>query len=364
MASSLERGATQERNPSLPVGDIAARAPPAPEQLAVFNQLLEKIVTAGRLCRHARQLELAGRAAAQAELLYREDSLVVAWIRETESSALWSLSCDAVDAGADAEEEALDRQAWALLLPLHALLLRRVAANTLLPGTVRQEESEFGANMDAAARRAARAPAPAKARLRVAGQLMGYDVLLDVVINTVKLLGSRRWPRAQEASAQSFVLAALDVIPRTAGCVHVVTAEGSVVHVVELMSEDPVHPAYRDVDAAFRNALLRKWRSPAISDVLRSRGSLQRGSATHLQNIDDFDARQRADIAEIGLRECVWPSCDKVERTVREFKQCSGCRSVWYCSPEHHRLDWGEHRKACGELDAARRTAAPKIEIR
>ena len=61
--------------------------------------------------------------------------------------------------------------------------------------------------------------------------------------------------------------------------------------------------------------------------------------------------------AIIGLRECAWPSCDKVERTVREFKQCSGCRSVWYCSPEHQMLDWGAHRKDCQKLDKTRRAA-------
>ena len=127
---------------------------------------------------------------------------------------------------------------------------------------------------------------------------------------------------------------------------------------VRQLSEVSVDLADPDLDAAFWNALLRKWRSSAISDVLLSRGSLQGRNAIYNKSADDFEARQRADIEKIGLRECAWPSCDKVERTVREFKQCSGCRSVWYCSPEHHRLDWGEHKKACAKLNAARRAAA------
>ena len=92
-----------------------------------------------------------------------------------------------------------------------------------------------------------------------------------------------------------------------------------------------------------------------MSNVLRSRGILQHGADQYGENVRDLEARRHTDVEQIGLRECAWSSCDKVERTVREFKQCSGCRSVWYCSPEHHTLDWGAHKKDCQKLDAARR---------
>ena len=122
-------------------------------------------------------------------------------------------------------------------------------------------------------------------------------------------------------------------------------------------------------ETSFCAAVLRKWRLSAVADVLRARGVLQTGLAEHQRLLQwrsfqarqessaGFNARQRADIETIGLRECAWPSCDKVKRTVREFKQCSGCRSVWYCSPEHHTLDWGAHNKDCQKLDKARRAA-------
>ena len=351
MASPSQRGACRERNPHQ-VGDVnATRAPPAPE-LAAFKGLVEKVVTAGVLSRHARHLELAGRAVSQAEALYTEDSLVVAFCRGNEARGLWNMSCDAHKAGSYAEEEAFDKRAWALLHPLHALLLRRVAANTLLPGTMRQEESEFGAYMFASAYAATNKPVPSNAELQAVGQLMGYDVLLEASITTLDLLGSRRWSRAQEASAQLFVLDALDVIPRIAGALTRSAQERGLAHMIETIDQ-------QSCDPAFYNAMLRKWRSPAVSNVLRARGALQTGVAEHAQNTaDEFEARRCADIEKIGLRECAWPSCDKVERSVREFKQCSGCRSVWYCSPEHQMLDWGEHRKVCGELDAARRKAA------
>ena len=113
----------------------------------------------------------------------------------------------------------------------------------------------------------------------------------------------------------------------------------------------------QNFETSFYAAVLRKWRSKAVADVLRARGSLQIGVAANQESVAEFDARQRADIEKIGLRECAWPYCDKVERTVREFKQCSGCRSVWYCSPEHQMLDWGAHKKDCQKLDKARRAA-------
>ena len=113
----------------------------------------------------------------------------------------------------------------------------------------------------------------------------------------------------------------------------------------------------QNFEPSFCAAVLRKWRSSAVADVLRARGVLHAAAATYQQINAEFEARKRADIEKIGLRECAWPSCDKVERTVREFKQCSGCRSVWYCSPEHHTLDWGAHKKDCQKLDKAIRAA-------
>ena len=113
----------------------------------------------------------------------------------------------------------------------------------------------------------------------------------------------------------------------------------------------------QNFEPSFCAAVLRKWHSIAVADMLRARGVLQTGLATTQDSLAGFQTRQRADIEKIGLRECAWPSCDKVERSVREFKQCSGCRSVWYCSPEHHTLDWGAHKKDCQKLDKARRAA-------
>ena len=84
-----------------------------------------------------------------------------------------------------------------------------------------------------------------------------------------------------------------------------------------------------------------------MSSVLRARGVLQTGLASHEQNLADFRARQREDIAKHGLRDCALPSCSKTETTVKEFAHCSGCCSVVYCCAEHQGLDWRAHKKAC-----------------
>ena len=236
------------------------------------------------------------------------------------------------------------------MLPLNAVLLRRHAANTLMPGFLRWEELEYDAHARSLVRKAKNRHV-SRGELQGYGQSFGYSSCIGAAATTLKLLRIEGWSRDEVTRAQLFILDALDVVPLTAGSRVVVDYEPTLVAFVEDIVEHPCDPAFRD-------AVLRKWRSPAVSDVLRSRGSLQRGVAGYEQYVAGFEARRRADIEKIGLRECAWLSCDKVERTVREFKQCSGCRSVWYCSPEHQMLDWGEHRKTCGELDAARKVAA------
>ena len=92
-----------------------------------------------------------------------------------------------------------------------------------------------------------------------------------------------------------------------------------------------------------------------MSCVLRARGALQTGIATAKQSNADFKARQRADIAKHGLRDCALPSCSKTEKTIKDFAGCSwSCRSVVYCCLDHQALDWRAHKKACREKEAAR----------
>ena len=135
---------------------------------------------------------------------------------------------------------------------------------------------------------------------------------------------------------------ALDVIPRTSDLHELPFAtENSMFALIEqLMSPQNYEPA-------FCAAVPRKWRSDAVTSVLRARGLLQTSIAFHEENTAGFKARQREDIAKHGLRDCALPSCSKTEKTVKEFAHCSGCRSVVYCCAEHQGLHWTKHKKAC-----------------
>ena len=231
---------------------------------------------------------------------------------------------------------------------MNALLLRRLADNTLLPGTNTKEEDTYGARSHAITWKATDERVPSEAQVQAQVYVLEYETLLKAVYHTLASLVELR-DYAPHEIAHSFVLTALDAIPRTAIMLFRLQRETDLVDMME------THMNPQKLEPSFCAAVLRKWRSSAVADVLSARGVLQTGVAAFKESGAAFEARQCADIEKIGLRECAWPSCDKVERTVREFKQCSGCRSVWYYSPEHHTLDWGAHRKDCQKLDKTRR---------
>ena len=107
------------------------------------------------------------------------------------------------------------------------------------------------------------------------------------------------------------------------------------------------------LEPSFRAALEARWTSPDIVAIAQQRGTAK--SAAILDNANaKCEAAQRADVAEHGLLVCALPGCDKKEVTVREFKVCSACRAVAYCSAEHGGLHWaGGHKHECKELKAA-----------
>ena len=191
-------------------------------------------------------------------------------------------------------------------------------------------------------------PVPSPAVLRAQASTMGFNILLDAIVRGLDLLRIPWWPAAQKRSVESFVLQGLDAIPHTAGLAYTIIGEDVVVAMIEK------HMNPRDYEPALCASVLRKWRSQAVSSVLRARGVLQTGIANFEQSHAEFEARQRADIAKHGLRNCALPSCSKTEKTVKEFAGCSGCRTVVYCCPEHQALDWRAHKKACREKEAER----------
>ena len=105
------------------------------------------------------------------------------------------------------------------------------------------------------------------------GSTMGYSILLAAMHRGVDLLHLPLWPTAQKRSVELFVLQGLDVIPRTAGVAHTTAGEDHLVDIIE------THMNPRYYDRVFLAAVRRKWRSEAVSSVLRARGVLQTGIA-------------------------------------------------------------------------------------
>ena len=309
---------------------------------------------AGVLCRHARAAELSASAAVQAEELFGgEDSLVVANLRWCQSESLTNLAVEA----SGAEQDELTSRSWAVLLSLIPLPLCRLEANTLLPGTIREEELDYSAHLLAAVMKAKNRPVLPPAALRAAVSTMGYNTLLDAMFRSLDLLPLPMWPAAQKKMVESFVLRGLDVIPRTARMPQGwLPAEGDLVRIIEQRLNPQRH------DPAFCAAVLHKWRSNAVSSVLQARGVLQTEITASQQDRAEFEARKRADIAKHGLRDCALPSCSKTLKTVKEFAGCSGCRFVVYCCLEHQALDWTAHKKACREKEAGRLAGEGAVE--
>ena len=268
MASSSESSAAHQA-PGAPPRPLP---PPPPEEVAAFYALIEKRVTASVLNRHSRCAELSERAARHAARLWGDNSLVVANLRINEAA---SLRNTAIASTSSSEQEALRRHAWAILVPVHALLLRRLSDNTLLPGTIKEEEVMYDARALAFTYKAKDKPVPSEAVLQGLGVVLGYDTLLNAVNNTLALLSELRGVPCE--SARSFVLTMLDAIPRTVTMEINSTSEDALVDMIE------THMKPQNFEASFCAAVLRKWRSKAVTDVLRARGVLQTGVAAAQQ---------------------------------------------------------------------------------
>ena len=110
--------------------------------------------------------------------------------------------------------------------------------------------------------------------------------------------------------------------------------------------------AFPTYDATVVASLHTKWMDAAMVQMRRERHLLD--ASEKVENwIKDDETRWRADVTQHGLKRCALPSCDKKEASVQQYKFCSACRSVWYCSAEHGALHWKEHKPICRATTAA-----------
>ena len=112
------------------------------------------------------------------------------------------------------------------------------------------------------------------------------------------------------------------------------------------------------LEQPFKVELTRLWDRPALQNALRARNVFEEhsaGVAAGLKKVDKLvDKKTAADRAKHGLRWCALPCCAKQEACVFDFKECSACKAVVYCSAEHGALHWtATHKKECAALKAA-----------
>ena len=184
---------------------------------------------------------------------------------------------------------------------------------------------------------------------QLAGLSMAYATVVLAANQLFCLLSIR-----QDSEAQAFVLRVVDcMLPATRSLADMTLGEelrfASAVH-------DALSGAFPTYDAAFVAQLCAKWTAVAVVQMRRERGLLDASEKVKRIVAADNTCR-RVDVAEHGLKYCALPSCDKREASVQQYKFCSACRSVWYCSEEHGALHWTEHKPVCRATTAAQQAA-------
>jgi hypothetical protein len=96
------------------------------------------------------------------------------------------------------------------------------------------------------------------------------------------------------------------------------------------------------------------WRKLRQSGVLEQR-NLEGLYDAIVPKVEAFSAALDARHASAVLRSCALEVCGAREVHPAQYKHCTGCKGVVYCSKEHQVADWPHHKAAC---KAARKAAA------
>ena len=325
-----------------------------PPSEASLHALVDKADAAVEKSRFARA-DLFKRAALQASALFPHDSLILTQLHYLHAGALQG---QARQPGVSlAEQRVLHEEAWARVREGTEVVSRRHASDTLGRNKCRPDEVQYvtprlSSECDFYA-----------AQLADLGSNVACMVGVSVAIRLARLCLCRLHcvpcgiplpPLAapEHGRVEQFVFLTLDYLATTRAVTFPIYGEVELVQIVRQLLARPVHTT----EHSFRNALEARWTSPDMVAGFRRRGTLERSFIKAL--VDDVcagrEAAQRSDVAEHGLLVCAFPGCDKREVTVREFKVCSACWAVAYCSAEHGGLHWaGDHKHECKDLKAA-----------
>ena len=338
--SSLDAGAPHVG------GGAPLNASGAPVDTTQLDKFVEKAHKAALSGRHALASAIYRRAAEEALRLHGE-TFVCTYLtleRATSLSLQSQLESVTVD-----EKETLREESWALASCCLPLILRRMDANTMLPGRGTAVELAFFKRFTVIRDTACGEPPLSSRHLQLVGLSLGYATTLRAATQLLTLLCVRR----DFEGVQAFVLRVVDcMLPATRSLTGVTLRE-------ELAFADMIQSALSGAfpyDATFVASLRSKWSSADVMEMRRKRGLLDVSQKVD-KTVKEHTERLRKDIAKHGLMDCALPSCGKREASVGQHKRCSACRSVSYCSEEHGALHWKEHKSTCRAATAAMKAA-------
>ena len=358
---------------------------------AALDRLVERALTAEKSTRHAFAASLWKRAAAAATALHGGESLAAVRCTLEQAASLCTQYGLKASNGSCIDTKALFPESWALVSSVLPLLSARMDDNTLLPGRCTKEEVEFFKRYTMAKRASNNYPPLSARELQLTGFGVGYATLiaayqvlvhfkceprpplaaLEFVLRAVDMVRPARHAKLLKAAkfdftnkfllfvdAASFAQLASDHFGRGTS-VRVFLSHFAFISSNSFMcrfADSCVKIIGRPSDP-FIDALRERWMAPALM-AMRAERPLADISAEFEAASKRLEAARRADIAAHGLKHCAFPSCDKQEATVQQYKFCSACRSVWYCSAEHGALHWREHKPTCRATVAAKEAAA------
>ena len=328
-----------------------------PPSEASLHALVDKAEAAISKGRYARASDLYKRAVLQAVVLYSHSLVIV----ELQSSEAETLRGKATHPGVSvAEQRALYAEAWALVQEGMEVVSRRHAGDTLGYNKCRPDEAQYitrrvsllgslePAGLDAAQRAFLLELATSSA------SCFGVSVAMQLahlcLHRTYCRIPLPPLAAPERGLAEQFVIRVLDYLASIRAVTFPIKGEPLFVHTVQQLLALP-----GVMETSFRAALETRWTSPdVVASLHMRRGGIEQCTDLYNDVQAESDAAQRADIAEHGLLVCALPGCDKQEATVREFKVCSACRAVAYCSAEHGGLHWAwGHKHECNDLKAA-----------
>ena len=325
---------------------VAPRAPPngEPVDTAHLDRLVEKALTASKSCRYTLAAAFFRRAADEAPRLHG-DTFVCTLLTLQRSSQLDLQS--QLEGVSPLEKAALKAEAWALASGCLPLIVRRMDANTMLPGRGTAVELAFFKRFVVTNAAAFDNPPWSTRGLQLAGLSLGYAT---TVLAAELLLWLLRFHHDVEAQ----VLRVVDcMLPAAQSLTDITLGEETAFATTVQRALSGAFPTYT---ATFLASLRTKWTASAMVQMRRERNLLN-ASENFKKMMESDEASWRAVVAEHGLRSCALPSCDKKEASVQQYKFCSACRSVWYCSEEHGALHWAEHKPVCRATTAVQQAA-------